>query len=926
MRSGVITSGVEQTLTAEAAAVLKHSLSLARRRGHAHLTPLHVAATLLSSGSSSSCNSRSSLFRRACLNSYSSLPHTPPPPPSTGGIFSSPCSPDHTPPTFSFHHNHPPHFLFSPPKHHNIKVPYCHYPNNKNNNNNNNNYNIVSSTCSNYVVKEEDVKLVFEVLLTNNIDNNNNNNIANANVKKRNIVIVGDSAGVSEGIVMEVMRRFERGEVPHQGLRKTKFKDKNKKEVRIMGSANYQTYMRCQMREPPLEMQWSLHAVSLPACSPALALTLHNNPPPPPPPPPPPHHFSSFHESRRLMSSQEQLGKETKPFFISKEEKMLQPNNNNNNSKSKLQSLCRECSSNFDKEAHQLVLRSSSAAPHNKLPAWLQPHPPQPPHLDELVELKKKWSRLCHSLHQARHNITTESQSSFPYPLWPNQSSNNNNNNINNIFQDSNSISFVDDHPAPRPGSNIPRFRRQQSCVIEFNFDGQVARKHDDHEQPSEIGDEEKITLALGNSNIINCVSLDHHEFGKVERGEMCRVLKENVPWQSEITPSIADAIVTSQSRVITWLLLHGNDLIGKRRLACAVAESVLGSADMLLQLNRQGITGNAAERSQDSAIGLITKALKSHKKIVVLVDDIDSVDTQLMKFLCDGFESGKFGGGGGGEVTRTDHADFGRAIFILTKEGEIAGYGTDVKNKESVVIQMTLHISETKSTRDTNSNFEVLNLDHKRKAVVANWEPTKKSKNPRTGTEKGFGDIVGLDLNVMAKDDQEEDEENNSNEENKQGELSPISSDLTRETENVSNPSAFIECIENVFAFERSPAREREMAEHLLGKMEKCFEEIIGGDENMFRFRVEGRVLEEVCKGCGNFTNRVFEKWGKEVLEKALMKMVIRFSSNGKEKKGGVVNVRLCLGGGNLEQGLILEDGFMGSCLPNKIQLFNKD
>lgn len=213
--------------------------------------------------------------------------------------------------------------------------------------------------------------MVFEVLLTNNIDNNNNI----ANVKKRNIVIVGDSAGVSKGIVMEVMRRFERGEVPHPELRNTKFvslfeflspvslrlmnrqdvekrllelktklqeelmmmittthhdhdrhhddgviilytgdlkwtvddgddddqdhdhykavdhvveeiagivneNNKNKKEVRIMGSASYQTYMRCQMREPPLEMLWSLHAVPLPACSPALALTLNTNPPP----------------------------------------------------------------------------------------------------------------------------------------------------------------------------------------------------------------------------------------------------------------------------------------------------------------------------------------------------------------------------------------------------------------------------------------------------------------------------------------------------------------------------------------------------------------------------------------------------------------------------------------------------------------------
>lgn len=59
MRSGAC--AVQQTLTAEAASVLKHSLSLARRRGHAQVTPLHVAATLLSS--------RTSLLRRACLKS-----------------------------------------------------------------------------------------------------------------------------------------------------------------------------------------------------------------------------------------------------------------------------------------------------------------------------------------------------------------------------------------------------------------------------------------------------------------------------------------------------------------------------------------------------------------------------------------------------------------------------------------------------------------------------------------------------------------------------------------------------------------------------------------------------------------------------------------------------------------------------------------
>lgn len=54
---------VQQTLTSEAASILKHSLSLARRRGHAQVTPLHVASILLAS--------KFSLFKRACLKSQS---------------------------------------------------------------------------------------------------------------------------------------------------------------------------------------------------------------------------------------------------------------------------------------------------------------------------------------------------------------------------------------------------------------------------------------------------------------------------------------------------------------------------------------------------------------------------------------------------------------------------------------------------------------------------------------------------------------------------------------------------------------------------------------------------------------------------------------------------------------------------------------
>ncbi|XVF24625.1 hypothetical protein REPUB_Repub13aG0143300 [Reevesia pubescens] len=61
MRAGVCT--VQQALTVEAANLVKQALGLARRRGHAQVTPLHVASVMLASSTG--------LLRRACLQSHS---------------------------------------------------------------------------------------------------------------------------------------------------------------------------------------------------------------------------------------------------------------------------------------------------------------------------------------------------------------------------------------------------------------------------------------------------------------------------------------------------------------------------------------------------------------------------------------------------------------------------------------------------------------------------------------------------------------------------------------------------------------------------------------------------------------------------------------------------------------------------------------
>lgn len=65
MRAGLST--IQQTLTPEAASVLNHSIGEAGRRNHGQTTPLHVAATLLSSPNG--------FLRQACIKSHPNSSH-----------------------------------------------------------------------------------------------------------------------------------------------------------------------------------------------------------------------------------------------------------------------------------------------------------------------------------------------------------------------------------------------------------------------------------------------------------------------------------------------------------------------------------------------------------------------------------------------------------------------------------------------------------------------------------------------------------------------------------------------------------------------------------------------------------------------------------------------------------------------------------
>ncbi|XVF19045.1 hypothetical protein REPUB_Repub11eG0076600 [Reevesia pubescens] len=1021
MRSGACT--VQQTLTAEAASVLKHSLSLARRRGHAQVTPLHVAATLLSS--------RASLLRRACLKSQphqtshplqcralelcfnvalNRLPTTPGPflhgqpslsnaliaalkraqahqrrgcieqqqqqplltikveleqliisildDPSvsrvmreagfsstavksnledssassvfqcystSGGVFSSPSSPSPpdqytqreivNPSTFWQTHfltysSEPNPFFFSPQK----------------------------KVSSNYIPDsasvKEDIKLVFEVFLRK---------------KRKNTVIVGDCVSTTEGLVSELRARIESGDVPEEmkhvhfvkfyfapvSLRFMKKEDVEKhltelkrrvdsiasggegaiiytgdlrwtfeenvngeipgysavdhlvteigsllsdynfsnKKAWLVATASYQTYMRCQMRQPTLEAQWALQAVSVP--SGGLGLSLH---------------ASSVHDSRMTFGQNPSQGLETKPF-ANKEE----------NEHDKL-TCCAECTSNYEKD-----VQSFKSGLQKLLPPWLQTHGDGTNNASqkaEMLELRRKWNRLCHSLHQGRHNLDhlrstmynnqSLSGKGYPYassyPGWSCQSS---------IFPDSTSISFTDSGSKRNHIPNsVPKFRRQNSCTIEFNF-GNGAHKHQSGEPNLDSlknceDKEVKITLALGNSLFSNS--------GKPakEKSELCKLLQANVPWQSEVIPSIAEALMDSKStKKKTWLFIQGNDVIGKRRLARAVAESVLGSADLLLHMNM-----NMRNNEVTSCYERLVRALRNNERLVVLVENVDLADTQFLKLLADGFERGTFG-----DSTERE-GGISHAIFILTKSISWS-YEDGKKINQDSVIEMKLIVNEK------SNSFWTPTSNNKRKAE---WDVSNKIKTQRI-EEKDASSIAAegtikqdlsrqssfntLDLNMKADEDDASAE--------KTGAFSPISSDFTRET--TADPHiqiGFLELIQNRYIFNQNAAQDNEMKEFFMSKMKGYLEKTFGV-ENVLSFSVEERVLEGILYGSSYFLNSLFEKWLKDIFQTSLQTVKI----GGKE---GIDEIRLSYGG--IREKAMENGGYMGTCLPNDIQV----
>ncbi|KAJ0246076.1 Protein SMAX1-LIKE 5 [Hirschfeldia incana] len=965
MRTGGYT--IQQTLTTEAASALKQSLNLARRRGHAQVTPLHVAATLLSS--------RTSLLRRACIKSHpdfppnyqfapsrhhhhqnhssqcralelclnvalNRLPTIPVPifhgqpslanalvaalkraqahqrrgcieqqqqqeqtqqtqflavkveleqlvisildDPSVSrvmreagfnstavkncvqecsvssvfyggsvvGVFSSPTSPDQqNPKDFNF-------------LNHNVALWQTHFLNQSPDQNP-----LLASSSHHQRQRQNDLKLVVDVLLRKK-------------TKKKNPVIVGDSVLFTEGFVSELMGRLERGEIDQTGdLKQThvvKFQfspmtskfmrredvetninelrkrvaslttsgknviiyigdlkwtinevnnndviheispldhlvqemgkliadyddeldDVNdhsngcKRRVWVMGTASFQTYMRCQMRQPSLETLWALHPVSVPSSA-NLGLSLH---------------ATSGHEARNMSNVTV-----TKPFSGYNKAEDGETINS-------VLSCCPDCVTSFERE-------TKAFNQEKLLPSWLQCHDEdKSPHKDDLMVLRRKWNRFCENLHNKTGQtclMGTNYSLDLPYV--------------------SSTLSLT---PNQKATNSISKFRRQDSCTIEFDLGGPINEADDDSENV-------KTTLGLGRSLFRSDAVTETRN----KISALVKALEESVPWQAAtmrlMAESLKDCVVDKKDG---WIVIEGSDAAAKRIIARTVSESVFGTFDSLVHIDFK-------KRDSESK----ARKLENRNQVVFLIEDIGLADSRILKLLADRFEENR--------RIKTG-IDQRHAIFILTKD--------DNGENRDAVLQIGLEVTRQSLGRKKKPESDL---------------PVKDGIKKQSSFNSSH-----LDLNMKVEEDDEE------------GEISPISSDLTGEEETEISSSSFLSMIQNRFVLNRSyqPGVEKTM---ITSAFREVFPEVEEGGSCGVRFSVEGKLVEEIG-GNSNFEKGAFESWLKEVFQTGLLTVrkggnkdisVIRMVFEGivdKNRYGGGVG------------------GYMGTCLPNKVQV----
>ncbi|XP_051216589.1 protein SMAX1-LIKE 4 [Lolium perenne] len=569
--------------------------------------------------------------------------------------------------------------------------------------------------------------------------------------------------------------------------------------VWLLATASYQTYMRCQQRrrQPSLETAWALQAVAVPAGSgTGLALNnLHSSSAPTP---------SAAAMQQAMATTRQQLAQgpvamaaEAKALGGEQEEKLL---------------LCSECNRNYEREASVVKVEADEEGPRFGLPAWLvlENKPPVDHRMQHkesyLIELKRKWSRLCGKLH-----LWGNSQQHDPYSA---------------------SV-FGSGLPAASPSSwwpspCLPPGSQSKPSIAGFlGLEGLMEHGRR-WSPPSPLPcpglmdphcPDVKTTLALGTVlPLSDTATSDGRARGRDDglAHELERRLRKNMPWQpADTVAEIVEAVAGGRSygKKGVWLYLKGSDHAAQQRAAAVIAETCCGSADQIVAADPKRFSC-----AEDFCSDVVSRASRiGSTKFVLVIHDVERASRPVVECLVAASKRGCI----------TDH--FGQELYL--SESVVIVTTSEFAHGASDVISLRLRTSS--SPRDFKRKEE-------------NDSPSRECKRAR---HDAGGHGIDLNLNLCVGSDSDDD---------------GVPSDITHEsdTRERGQPHDLLESIAtSVFTLDKGADADQRAAAAIRAVLVGALRREV---------QLDNQAAEALVAASGHFLDEVLERWAAEVFEPA--------------------------------------------------------
>uniref|UniRef100_A0A0E0KQG1 Clp R domain-containing protein n=1 Tax=Oryza punctata TaxID=4537 RepID=A0A0E0KQG1_ORYPU len=422
----------------------------------------------------------------------------------------------------------------------------------------------------------------------------------------------------------------------------------------LVGFGTYQTYMKCRAGQPSLETMWGLQTLAVPAGSLALSLTC------------------AFDDSA--------LGTVNQSMKAS-------PDTDGNGpascwpllgSSHLISRCCGDCSAATHDTKASLPRSFVSSS---SLPSWLQHcRDQQQQESTHFADLGKAWGSICGKPSQ---RMTLH----FSAPVSPASSIS----------------SYEHGHQQHQP--------HHSWLLADLDAKHPWKPKREDNDDDDDDDKAKSHDSGASNGSVeVECRS-KFKELNAENLKLLCAALEKEVPWQKEIVPEVASAVLqcrsgiakrrdksrSSEAKEETWLFFLGGDAHGKERVARELASLVFGSRKNFLSVklgaSSPSASGSTEEhrskrpRTTTSAVSeafeRLYDAVSENPHRVILVEDVEQGDHRWQVGVKEAIDRGVLRSQTGEEV------GVGDAIIILSCESfearSRAGSGSPLSKKMKV-------------------------------------------------------------------------------------------------------------------------------------------------------------------------------------------------------------------------------------------------